>query len=300
MAYTGTGTEQDPYLVDNLTDFLTCIAISDAYVKVIDDIDASNDENYDIELDSYISFRCTECYADEPKTIRGIVVRSIYFIQTGKINRIENLFFVDCEHKKTADYATINMPYTGTLFINCGFSMRILEYGNRPFFSQAGSSSAVHFENCAFDIDFLYSGVNSNNNNVMSSCNLYKCNVILRNARLSQNYIIYKANYTSLILYNATPLISVNVSAYPIITAFYSASYSYIAVIGWTATPSDSELLDVRYAGGASGMQHVLAYCTKDSEEDDVGKFTAYTPMSKLTAEQLRNNEYLTQIGFIP
>lgn len=43
MAYTGTGTEADPYLVDNITDFCTCVNISTgAFVKLTADIDCTN------------------------------------------------------------------------------------------------------------------------------------------------------------------------------------------------------------------------------------------------------------------
>ncbi|MBR1528752.1 MAG: hypothetical protein IJ642_05575, partial [Oscillospiraceae bacterium] len=74
MSYTGTGTEQDPYLVSTLTDFLTCAAIAGAYVKVISDINSADDPNYEGELTNPISIMCRKLYADQDKIISGITV----------------------------------------------------------------------------------------------------------------------------------------------------------------------------------------------------------------------------------
>lgn len=294
MAYTGTGTEQDPYLVNNLTDFLTCIAIRGAYVKVIADIDAADDENYDTELDSPIRFYCMRCYADEKKIIRGIVVRANYFMYTD-VNgtTVENLSFLDCEHKKTADYYSVQIQQNRCPFISCDFSMRVLEYGNHSHFANCTATTTYYqFENCAFDIEFIHTDINSSLKYLMEKCKTHKCNIVFRNACVKNYQIVSNMNYTALLLYN------VNLSE-SVLRPFYSAANSYIAAAGFVNSDGSTGL-DVKYTGGADGIKNVLVYGTADSETDDAGTVTVVSPMRKVTAAQLRSNEYLTEIGFLP
>ena len=41
MAYTGTGTQSDPFVVTTFADFLTCVAQEGVYVEVGADLDAA-------------------------------------------------------------------------------------------------------------------------------------------------------------------------------------------------------------------------------------------------------------------
>lgn len=71
MAYTGTGTQADPYVVTTFTDFLTCVAQDGVYVKVDADIDAAA-EGYDyIEP---INVAARKVYADSMKKISNVTI----------------------------------------------------------------------------------------------------------------------------------------------------------------------------------------------------------------------------------
>ena len=69
MAYTGTGTQSDPFVVTTFADFLSCVAQEGVYVEVGADIDAAA-EGY-IEP---IAVRATEVYADSMKKISNVTV----------------------------------------------------------------------------------------------------------------------------------------------------------------------------------------------------------------------------------
>lgn len=71
MAYTGTGTQSDPFVVTTFADFLTCVAQDGVYVKVDADIDAAA-EGYDY-IDP-INVAAIKVYADTMKKISNVTV----------------------------------------------------------------------------------------------------------------------------------------------------------------------------------------------------------------------------------
>lgn len=71
MAYTGTGTQADPFVVTTFADFLTCVAQDGVYVKVDADIDAAA-EGYDY-IDP-IDVKAIKVYADSLKKISNVTV----------------------------------------------------------------------------------------------------------------------------------------------------------------------------------------------------------------------------------
>ena len=110
MAYTGTGTEQDPYLVSNLDDFITCVGITGAYVKVIADINALDGNEYPIYQGITFASSVT-VYADTLTKIGGFMVKrtSNCFNRpttTGTIT-IRNIHFTDILFKPTGDIANV-------------------------------------------------------------------------------------------------------------------------------------------------------------------------------------------------
>jgi hypothetical protein len=71
MAYTGTGTQSDPYIVTTFADFLTCVAQEGVYVEVGADIDAAAEGFGYIEP---IDVRATNVYAESMKKISNVTV----------------------------------------------------------------------------------------------------------------------------------------------------------------------------------------------------------------------------------
>lgn len=69
MAYTGTGTQADPFVVTTFADFLTCVAQDGVYVKVDADIDAAAEGLGYIEP---IDVKAVEVYGTSGDTLRKI------------------------------------------------------------------------------------------------------------------------------------------------------------------------------------------------------------------------------------
>ena len=164
MAYTGSGTQDDPYLVSTLADLRTCARIPGKYVKVISDIDASLEE----DDESRLTIGCELLYADEMRTISNIIVASDIFLckNTNGTTVVRNLNFKDAIFRPTAPagsnwnvlfYLSLDSAYTLT-FYNCRFSIQ----GNRSdmvlIFSSA-SRGNIRFQWCSLFIDFEHSGV---------------------------------------------------------------------------------------------------------------------------------------------
>lgn len=71
MAYTGTGTQSDPFVVTTFADFLACVAQEGVYVEVGADIDAAAEGFGYIDP---IAVRATKVYADSMKKISNVTI----------------------------------------------------------------------------------------------------------------------------------------------------------------------------------------------------------------------------------
>lgn len=71
MAYTGTGTQADPFVVTTFADFLTCVAQEGVYVEVGADLDAAAEGFGYIEP---IAVRATNVYADSMNKISNVTI----------------------------------------------------------------------------------------------------------------------------------------------------------------------------------------------------------------------------------
>jgi hypothetical protein len=71
MAYTGTGTQSDPFVVTTFADFLECVAQEGVYVEVGADLDAAAEGFGYIDP---IAVRATKVYADSMKKISNVTV----------------------------------------------------------------------------------------------------------------------------------------------------------------------------------------------------------------------------------
>lgn len=71
MAYTGTGTQSDPFVVTTFADFLECVAQEGVYVEVGADLDAAAEGFGYI---SPIDVKAVEVYADSMKKISNVTV----------------------------------------------------------------------------------------------------------------------------------------------------------------------------------------------------------------------------------
>lgn len=70
----GDGTESSPYIVHNIDEILSCIAVTDAYVKLVSDIYCKNDEKYKNTVAFKFDVQCKRFYADDAKYIYGLKI----------------------------------------------------------------------------------------------------------------------------------------------------------------------------------------------------------------------------------
>ena len=107
MAYTGTGTQADPYVVTNLPDLLTCIEIGQCYIKVANDIDCALEPTYTgkiVRTDKGLDLTGIHLYSDGGYSIIGLTLEAFNFFICGNASPgdgyIENLNFINCCFKQ--------------------------------------------------------------------------------------------------------------------------------------------------------------------------------------------------------
>ena len=304
MAYTGTGTQDDPYLVSTLTDFLTCAKMSNKYVKVISDIDAADDENYTGEItETVLISSFTTVYADEEKTISGITCTSDKLFQFGESSFMENICFSNMEHKPV-NATTVYEIYAGknTQIRNVKLSSRISIVSNRAvslyLLYNSGNSQNSYTE---FALDITLNVLKLSNTTLFPSRNiLNKCNITIRNMTISNGADINFTNDTSVRLARCGVVFeNLNLeSGYLELPANYSNTYfsfvnSKIASGLYNATS---------VASGGNGILLCFQDCTdgEGNPKTTDERFEDKPPFDVVTPEQLKDKAYLTEIGFLP
>lgn len=84
---TGTGTELDPYVVDNIADCLTAISESGVYVCLGANIYVKNDPVYREGITSQVNINCTKFYSDSIniKGIYSLTFKPDFSVSTGHV-----------------------------------------------------------------------------------------------------------------------------------------------------------------------------------------------------------------------
>jgi len=276
--YTGTGTQEDPYLVSNLTDFLECVAIANAYIKVIADIDAADDENYTGEI-STLTINCKELYADELKIIEGITVYATNFIRSSGGITLRKLFFKNCEHKfpvsTAACFINAGTRNNYTNVNNCKFSVRATYQDSVAYYF---STEYVNLTNVAVDFTSEITSINTSGSPFVQGPVSYS-NFIIRNA-VGFAKIFSTAIRTGVILENP------EFGSSPLQLTLSSSSYSYFAFV-------NPDFGHITITSGGT-LNKVL--CMIDNS---TGTYTV-SEATTVTASQLKDQAYLTEIGFLP
>ena len=301
MSYTGTGTEQDPYLVSTLTDFLTCAAVAGAYVKVISDINSADDPNYEGELTNPISIMCRKLYADQDKIISGITVTAAHFMESIRSSEtasecdIVHLQFLHCTHNKTvtgsvsdrADMVFYTSNETAALnFDHSAFSMRL----NCGIHSQwISEDETVTFNKC-----FMYIDINTEGDWYhlgLGYCT--ECNIHIKGAKYASNYVRHLANSSRCGLISEECVFQL-ISSTTSKTVLQNCHYVYIALVNPQRTDSLEASMVLQAYGNSSS-------CVIASDSSSVcGKSGGGTGFSSITLDQLKDRDYLLNIGFLP
>lgn len=153
---TGTGTENDPYIVDNIADFRTACQKSDAYVELSSDIDCNDNETMSDNFNTLSIY----CHKIDGKSysIRNIYTaidrnKSAFEFMSGRITGgIYNLNFENVFFNSTSCSFIDSLKNSSVKFYNCNFS-GIINTSN----SYAFCNNIISAEKCTFNFKVISS-----------------------------------------------------------------------------------------------------------------------------------------------
>jgi len=337
MAYTGSGTQADPYLVDNGYDLLQLCDGSheNAYIKVTQTIDFAQESWYTGKVTSTISLKGGKLYADSLTEIRGLTIEHTRFIkQFTNSQTIENLYFKNCCLKVNANnFAVFDFWTSGTSapsstkqanINNCKFSILVVSGGNYGclFFSpEGGSDYPTNYNNCSFYIkmkstNYITIGTDRVNSNTPRQPRCYSnftnCNIVLDGIYL--DYVASDA--TTAILY----ALNTNYGTY---WQFKGSSTSLVITDGhincYSRDPAVIYITTGTFASQISGCSIIFDNCTIAQSSTDVYPCSRNTTdnmtviastqnvyidtsynIKKISTTNIKDKNYLVDIGFLP
>lgn len=207
----GVGTQAEPFLVGNISDFREAVVLDSAYVKLTNDIDC-NKENY-LEWQSLIS-KCTEIDFDNHAIINPLIATNNYMLdggnktllKNGKILNIyengANCIIKSCALSNMATSAhlvkTIDTAFPNIVAEKCNFVVFNQNLNNKSWFSVAQSIAGIgSFKNCRFRLDgninvaSVFASWNSNAGNLTADGCLFEGKINVNYATGGLPYVIY-------------------------------------------------------------------------------------------------------------
>lgn len=282
---TGTGTENDPYIVDNIADFRTaCQKKSEVYVELSSDIDCMDDETIS---DGWTTLRIN-CKKIDGKghTIKNIYTTAGYtsdmiVLMNGSLSEgIHNLNFENIFFNHTGNGCLFLSSGAG-YFKNCNFSGIINSSSDYCF-----CNASIRMTKCTFNFK-IYSTKTSGfrfSYSSMESCEV-RLDVSAVKTSVTANTIAryFKNSYAvGSIKFQNT---DINASK---TRMFYSASNSYIAM----------SVVNVG-SGFKFSDTNVSLACFYNADLLENAEFEAQDNVYALTTEQCKDRDYLNSIGFV-
>lgn len=163
---TGTGTQVDPYLVDNIADFRAASVRDNVYIKLTADLDC-NEEEY-LEWQTLTS-RCKEVDFDGHALINPLIVTSNYLINSSitplyKNGQILNVYengaygvlrSVALLNMSVSAFLTkpVDTPFNSITATKCNFVINNQNLNNRAWFLVSlDSHGMTAFKDCRFEL----------------------------------------------------------------------------------------------------------------------------------------------------
>lgn len=276
---TGTGTQADPYIPTTLTEFITAVGTSGAYVALTQDINAADDLEYTGMLYDQITWRAAQLEG-AGFVVYGVSVYQATVIVTKSATVMQNVTFRDFNLKKGSTNKILINGYEGLVTLkNVYVSCKIdCETGATAYLTYN-----CIFEDCAMDISYTGEcSPSSNNDSVfdlttftrttvsVSNLNTAKSTRFLGYCSVSQSAFILRSPYAVLLL------------AYQP----RQTSYSYIALLGEIDTSRAIH-------AGAAATSCLIA----TQQEIPVSLVSGWT---RATLDQLKDQDWLTSVGFLP
>ena len=284
---TGSGTQIDPYLVEDVYDFLAIdSAYHNPYYKLVNDIDFNDHETYKYGISTTLF--SGETYVDgDGHEVRNMILsgasskitanefRNISFsniilntIQKGAAGQIKASTFNNCQFGY----------YSSNSNLACIFSIGFGTF-NDCTFNIAGSTYMHTMMNCTFNRCHIHFNnfIHTSNASYIFGCdeNVSSSKVVFNNTYITGEIDIKNGPYTTNIFYGATDKVTLNNSYF---ACKITTNYDHIYIMSNTASMTST--------------------CFADKTLISKVK-TDYTyGWRLLTTEQCKNNAYLQSIGF--
>lgn len=255
---TGTGTQADPYIVDNWTDFVTAVGTSDAYVEFVENTVIEMNEVARTGIGSAINIQCTQLDGKN-STIRNLYLTDNANLYFQKANAIIKNFTISNVRRDGTSGSFLHFSQTAT-FNNCVITG---SFGGESVISGVKS----YFQSCAItaqvqDCNFAKSTYYDN-----------RCPNFI-NSIVKTSGVVTTTGNAQIFIENS--LIKGVLPA----TTIYRSNTSIIDCV----VPDDTAL---RVTNGK-------AYVNSDK----FGEGVTTTNCTLLTDEQLQDAEYLASVGF--
>ena len=304
MRYSGEGTQASPYIPEDLTGFLYCIAQPASYVKLESDIDAAADSGYEGILYEPVTFSCKECRADSLKKIIGVTVMAdnmLVMPASETVRSVRNIGFLDWSFKQVSapsnEKGYLIFANKNTVFSGCPFSVQDVGKCRGLGWCSTGEGSP-QFSDCSFVIEHI--GESQANSDIFHNIvSLNRCSLILDGGNLNIGSNFLNNNAYSLfrqvgILIRDTILTSgSSASTVRPFSGNASSCYNYLAFE--SNCTSNIQAAGVKLSNRTSGM---TLYVTNNLENLSVDSGAALC--YDLTEAQIKDADYLAGIGFFP
>ena len=284
---TGTGTQIDPYLVEDVYDFLAIdSAYHNPYYKLVNDIDFNDHETYKYGISTTLF--SGETYVDgDGHEVRNMILsgtsskitakefKNISFsniilntIQKGAVGQIKASTFNNCRFGY----------YSSNSNLACIFSIGFGTF-NDCTFNIAGSTYIHTMMNCTFNRCHIHFNnfIHTSNASFIISCdeNVSSSKVVFNNTYITGEIDVKNGPYTNYIFYGETSKVTLNNSY---VACKITTNYDYIRIMSNTANMTSTCFADK----------------TLISKVKTDNTYRWYL----LTTEQCKNNAYLQSIGF--
>lgn len=293
---TGTGTQEDPYVVSTMADFITYAATASVYVKLANDIDVSQDATYRDGLTSPIYVDCSELDLDG-HTVKNFIVSAAYaiFIEASG-SAIKNGKILNFVHRATGNTGTIQSSQASSVS-EVDFSFTRVSNGYRPI---AVSASNTEIVRCSFYVNENGTGTIANSNVFVFGSGSTK-NAIVYNGRTgygSTSYSVIRDTSESYLVGNLSVTGTATSSArYIVPLNLCSQCYSAMKIDCSESTPYESSAI---YAGQNCTSANFIVGDKITEATAAAFPITTSTTALNLTTAQAEDQSYLLSIGFLP
>lgn len=304
MRYSGEGTQGNPYIPEDFTGFLHCIAQTDSYVKLESDIDAAADSDYEGILYEPVVFNCKECYADSLKKIIGVTINAANAINIPAGTRenskiIQNIGFFNWAHKQSGS-STVSLIRIGNCVAMLGCPVSAQSVGStKSIFYTYGSAEMTIFR-CSFHVKFSGANIGAvvNGSGLSVTC----CNFILDGAAIdlsSNNWFATggtpysKYSQVGIVVKNSVLTSNGSGGNFTTFGGNSSTGFNY-CVFESNCTGSLSADISMQVSIQSQGL---ILFCTNGIEHLSV---LESTNCKSITEAQLKDAAYLAEIDFFP